>query len=164
MAPADAADVADALSWSTAAPRRADSPGDRVATGSASWLRDRLQPGEQLLPALPSGGVRLAVGLRPLRVLALAQEAVAGALVDHRLEGLAQLLHRRLGGRQGGVDALVVAAVEAVDGGLDLRQLVAGVLEGAVEDEGGREVGAMGGEAEALPAPPAEAGHGHLPV
>src|SRR5688500_1570351 len=136
MAPADAADVAEAL-WRGLRLRLDERIPHPVIARSPARRRAprRLQPREQLLPALPGGGVRLAVGLRALRVLALAQEAVAGSLVDHRLERLPELLHRRLGGRQGRVDALVVAAVEAVDRGLDLRQLLAGVLERAVEDE-----------------------------
>src|SRR4051812_47936314 len=70
---------------------------------------------EQRLPAFPGGVARLAVGTGVSGVLAGAHEAVAGAFVSDRLEGLVQLLHQRRRLGHGRVDARVVAAVEAVN-------------------------------------------------
>ena len=66
--------------------------------------RDRARP--CLLHGLP---------VRPLALILVAEEAVAGALVDVRLVGLLELLHLGLRRRDRRRDARVVAAVEAHD-------------------------------------------------
>ena len=94
-------------------------------------------------------------------VFAGTHEAVPGALVGNRLIVLAGRLHGCGGGRDGGVDASVVAGVEAVDRGGD-----GGHVRGAgtVKDEGGGKVFAMGGKGEGLAAAPAEADRGDFAV
>src|SRR5262245_6486834 len=117
---------------------------------------------QQHLPALPRLLESLAVLARGIAGLAGAQEAVAGAGVDHGLEGLAGLLHGLGRGLEAGGDARVALAVEAVDRTGDRRQ--AGLVLGraAVEHERGRQVLAVRGELEGLAPAPAEARDAHL--
>src|SRR5436305_14992426 len=70
--------------------------------------RDRGRPG--LFGGL---GIGVALGLGAL-------EAVAGAFVDVGVVGLVELGHVFLGGGNGRIDAGVVAAVVALDGGFDV--------------------------------------------
>ena len=63
--------------------------------------------------------------VRSVPVLLRAKEAVARALVDVRLVGLAEPLHLRFRRRDGGGDARVVAAVEADDGRRDFGSCAA---------------------------------------
>ena len=87
-------------------------------------------------------------------VFAGAHEAVACSFIGDGIVFFAGGLHGVGCGRYGGVDASVVAGVEAVDGsgdGGDVRGA------GAVEDEGGGEVFAVGGEGEGFASAPAEA-------
>src|SRR5688500_8951869 len=95
------------------------------AAAAAPSLSELLQEPE---PPLPRGVLRRAVLGRRVRHLALAHEAVTGALVDHGLERLAEPAHALLGRGQAGVHARVVLGVEAVDGAGDAaeRGLVVG--------------------------------------
>src|ERR1044072_9046584 len=92
---------------------------------------------EYALPAGPSFVVGLLVCLfvrvGGSRVFARAHEAVARAFISHRLVGLACLFHQvsRLGHCRR--HASVVAAVEAINGGLDLRNRLFAVRPRAVE-------------------------------
>ena len=90
-----------------------------------------------------------------------AHEAVTGAVVGDGLVFFAGGFHGFGGGGDGGADAGVVAGVEAVDGGGDGGDVR---RAGAVEDEGGGEVFAVGGEGEGFSATPAEADDGDLSV
>mgnify|MGYP003694622853 CR=1 FL=1 len=88
-----AAIAAIRIAHNTRAPSADPSSGPRPRRGPCGWPRSRPSP-------------------RPR-----AHEAVASALVLHRLVLLAERLHRVLGRRDGRVDAFVVASVEAEHGG-----------------------------------------------
>lgn len=129
-----------------------------LESGGAAGV-ELVDGGDEAFEGLVAGG--LVGGDGVVGVFASAHEAVAGALVGDRLVLLAGGLHGLGGGGDGGVDAHVVAGVEAVDGrgdGGDVGR------RGAVEDEGGAEVVARGGEGEGLAAAPAEAGDEELAV
>jgi hypothetical protein len=114
--------------------------------------------GDEAGEALFAGGL---VGGGGVGGFAGAHEAMACSVVGDGLVFFACGLHGFGGGGDGGSDAGVVAGVEAVDGsgdGGDVRGA------GAVEDEGGREVFAMGGEGEGFSSAPAEACDGDLSV
>ena len=109
---------------------------------------------EQHLPARPRLVARFLVAFTNIRVTRLARthEAVAGALVDHRVVALSRVLHRRRGLLDAGVDARVVLAVEAEDRALDLRERGLVLGRRAVEDQRGRERLAVRREPERLSA------------
>ncbi len=133
-------------------------------------IRQRLTLGSAVTasPTVPSSASthpRAPSCLRRLRrAPRRAHEAVAGAVVSHRLVGLAGLLHQllRLGDRHR--HARVVAAVEAVHRAGDA--LGVGLLVGAgpVKDERRLDVLVVRGEAERLAAAPTEAGDRDLAV
>ena len=89
---------------------------------------------------------------------------MAGAFVDFGVVGFAGVFHEFFGLGDGGVDAGVVAAVEAVDGDVDAGDGGGVVGAGAVEDECGFDLVVIGCEAEGLGAAPAVAGDGDLAV
>jgi len=94
-------------------------------------------------------------------VFARAHEAVAGAVVGDWLIFLVSGLHGFGGRGDGCADASVIAGVEAVDGRCDGGDVS---RAGAIEDEGGGEIFAVGCEGEGFPATPAEADGGDLAV
>ena len=133
--------------------------GRHLRTLRCARLRGRLRRCSALLveqgdQALEAFGARCFVGCVGGGVFAGAHEAVARAIVDDRVVFFAGGLHGVRGGGNGGGDAGVVASVEAVDGRGD-----GGDIGGrrAVEDEGGGEIAAVGGEVEGLATAPAEA-------
>src|SRR5438046_3207446 len=75
---------------------------------------------QEVLPAFPCRFPGFPVALGGIGCFAGPHEAVAGALVDDRLVGLASCLHQLLRLWNGGVDAGIVAPVEAIDRALDL--------------------------------------------
>src|SRR5439155_19044699 len=107
--------------------------------------RDGARPG--LLRGLRVGAVAVLLG---------AQEAVARAFVDVGLVDLPEPLHLGLGGRDRGVHARVVAAVETEHGCLDLREVHRRRRNPVVNDRG-IQSGLRRGVIEARAAPPAAA-------
>src|SRR5436853_977095 len=89
---------------------------------------------------------------------------MAGAGISHRLVGLFQLLHQVFRFRDGRVDAVVESAIKAINGAVNLGQVVLILSEATVKDESSLEVLAIGGEAEGLAATPAETTNGKLAV
>ena len=86
---------------------------------------------------------------------------MASAVIRCRIVEFAGGFHRIGCGGNGGADAGVIACIEAVNGSDDGRN-VGG--SGAVEDEGGAEIGAMRGEGEGFGSSPAESGDGDSAV
>ena len=113
-----------------------------VGGGDARGLHV-FEEGDQTFEALFAGC--LVAGDGVAGVYAGAHEAVAGSVIGDGFESLAGRLHGCDGGGEGGSDAGVVAGVEAEDGRGDGAD-VSGA--GAVEDEGGGEIVAVGGEGE----------------
>ena len=142
-----------------------DSDGRAEVAGGAlrRTRRGRLPSGvplvEQSDQALEGFGARvlLAAAVVGRRwIFAGAHESVARAVIDDGLILFAGGLHGGSGGGNGGGDARVVAGVEAVDRRGDVLERVVGGRR-AVEDEGGGEIAAVGGEVEGLATAPAEA-------
>jgi len=139
--------------------------GDRYADGrhrgTLPSTRKSVRSIDQRHQTLEAFGARCFVGCVGGGIFAGAHESVARAIVDDRLILFAGGLHGVRGGGNGGRDAGVVAAVESVDGRGD-----GGDIGGrrAVEDEGGGEIAAVGGEVEGLATAPAEARDEELAV
>ena len=123
-------------------------------------LEEGGEAGEGLLAGLFVGLGHGGVGFGGW-VFAGAHEAVACSVVGDGFVLLVGGLHLVDGGGDGGADAGVVSGIEAVDGGGDSRDVR---WWWAVEDEGGGEVFAMGGEGEGFASTPAEAGDGGFAV
>ena len=87
-------------------------------------------------------------------------EAVAGAVVDPELVFLVELLHPLVDIGDVAGDAIVFAAVEAVDRAGDFGERVVILRRRAVEDAGGRDVGIVAGVGKGLAAAPTEAADG----
>src|SRR6266849_3917151 len=111
---------------------------------------------KQALPADPGIGASLFVGVVRIRGFAGAHEAVACAVVGHRVVGFARRFHLGDGIRKRGVDARVVACIEAVNGSLDTRHRVL-LRRHNVENKGCGQIRPIRGEAERLASTPAEA-------
>src|SRR6266436_6892940 len=118
---------------------------------------------EQTLPARPSLGARLLVGIFRIGSFAGAHEAVSRAFVGHNVVGLAGGLHLCDGIGDHRANARVISGVEAVDRRLDARHRVF-IRWRAVENKSGRQVGAISGKAESLAATPTKAANKELAV
>src|SRR5512132_2012167 len=103
----------------------------------------------------PRPGLARGLQVRAVAAALRAQEAVAGAFVDLRLVGLAELLHLGGGRLDGGVHPRVVTAVEPEHWRLALDEL-RHLRRGAVVDDRGVEPRLRGRVREALAAAPAE--------
>ncbi len=116
-----------------------------------SWksFEQRGHPLEGLIARCLIGGV--VVG----GIFSSAHEAVSGSFIGDGVVLLSGGLHGCCRGGNGGVDAGVVATVEAIDGSGDSGELR---RRRAVKDEGCGKVFAMRGEGEGFAASPAEAG------
>ncbi len=89
---------------------------------------------------------------------------MAGAFVFDRLVGFAGGFHHGFRFGNGGVHAVVVAAVEAIDRAFDFGDVFGVFRTGAIEDEGGFQFRTVDGEAEGLRTAPAKTGHGEFAV
>src|SRR5579863_685926 len=88
---------------------------------------------------------------------------MAGAFVNHSLVALAGGFHLFLRVRNRRADARVAASVETVYRSFHLRHRIGGGRR-TVENEGGCQIGTVGGEAERLATAPAEARHIQLAI
>src|SRR5882672_12216093 len=111
---------------------------------------------KQALPADPGVGAGFFVGFIRIRGFAGAHEAVTGAVVGHWVVGFARRFHLGDGIRERGVDACVVARIEAVNGSLDTRHRIF-LRRPTVENKGCGQIRAIRGEAKRLASAPAEA-------
>src|SRR5580765_3075190 len=125
---------------------------------SLDLLQDRF-------PALPSGVAAFGISASFLgRVFTRAHETVAGAWIGHRLIRFSDLLHKLLRFWYGAVDSGVIFGIEAINGALNLRQVILILSELTVEDKRRLQVLAVGREAERLAAAPAKAAHRDLAI
>src|SRR5271156_3541149 len=110
---------------------------------------------EQGLPALPGVIAGCLVCVAGLGRFAGAHETVSGAVIGHGVVGFPGGFHRGDCVWNCGADPGVVPRVEAVDGRLDARHRVRGGRR-TVENKSRGKITAVGCEAEALSAAPAE--------
>ena len=110
---------------------------------------------QKAIPAFPGVVAGFFVGVAGVGSFAGAHKTVAGAVVGDRIVGFPRSLHR--GDRVGncGVNAGVVASVEAVHGRFDVRHRFRGGRQ-AVENESRGDIAAVCCKAETLCAAPAE--------
>src|SRR5579875_1065868 len=124
---------------------------------------------QQLFPAFPCIVASFFVGLVGIWRFPGTHEAVACAVVDHWLIGLAGLLHQLFGLGNSGIDAIISLAIKAVYRTGDSFQ---GALinvsslgrRRAVKDISSLDVLIVGGKTECLAATPAEATHNNLTI
>src|SRR5207249_2479770 len=113
---------------------------------------------ENFLQLFPSFITRLLVCFDGIgRVFACAHKAMPRAFISHRLILLPSRFHQFLALRDGRRHARIVAAVEAINGALDLGHRFGTFRPGAVENKRGGEAWTIGGETESLAASPAKA-------
>src|SRR6266478_3505875 len=111
---------------------------------------------KQALPAHPGIGTGFFVGAVRIRGFAGAHKAVTGAVVGHWVVGFARRFQLSYAIGKRGVDACVVARIEAVNGSLDTRHRIF-LRRPTVENKGSGQIRAVRGEAERLASAPAEA-------
>src|ERR1700722_864519 len=122
----------------------------------------RLFP-QEILPTLPRFLTCFLVRIICVRRFACAHEAVSGAVIDHWLELFPRRIHLRRGVRKRGINPRIVASIKSVDRSFDPGHGIF-VRGRAIEDKSRGQVRAIGGEAESLPAAPAEASHKQLAI
>src|SRR5690606_10922996 len=133
---------------------------DRLAEVSRETCR--LKSGEDLgeaLPRLIASGPRF---LGAFRIVALSHEGVPRTRVYDHLVHLPVFGHAFLRLRNGGIDPLVVFAIESIDRRFDVR--ISDLRRRAVEDERCRDFGRFSSEPKRLRTAPAEAHHGDAAV
>ena len=106
----------------------------------------------------------LFVGFGGIWSLACAHETMACLVVEDWFKLLSGGLHLLGGFVQGGVDAVVVATVKAVNGALDALENFQIGGGAAVEGETGFQFFAVGGETERLGSTPAETCHSYFAI
>ena len=112
----------------------------------------------ETFPAFPGVSAGFAVGFYGVGGFSGAHETVACAFVGDGLESFARGFHVGDGVGKGGADALIIAGVEAVDGGLDSGHGIF-VWRRALKHERGGKIRSIGCETEGLAASPTETGY-----
>src|SRR6185436_19625757 len=98
------------------------------------------------------------------RIFSGTHEPVSRAFVCDRFVSLAGLLHKVLTLWNRRIHARVTAAVESIDGSLDLRDHFFAIRPGAVEHERRRQLWTISRKSKRLRAAPAEPCHCDFPV